>query len=396
MKKALLKILILLMLTFSFSDNLLSRYGIGYSFFGRIVAKKVYMSERRNYLRNLPLRVKSKKALNFIKDFDMILSKRGIRSYSGIRSFIKRVSHPLMTTKIKRVLRIRGVFKGSWNNYVELRPKNILFLPKWTKSIDFWAFGNKKNLKVYIYLSTKPGSVRRILLGSLDYYLWKKLYANIFPVNFKNERKIRLVKLRIVAHRYQNFDEFLTYFAGLKVYNYNKSKKNLYLNPVYNLLSLKNYTANRWRYQIGENESATDFSSISPDSNSERESLRIKIDADVHKSLDCFVFFKKPSYMLKGYKISVWLKGLNNMEILSLIFRDGKKRLFEVELARISFTGWRRAELIIDNKFYLKRGSYIRTPYVTLWGIKISSHSGNKIDFKLSDIKAFKDFRFVN
>jgi hypothetical protein len=165
---------------------------------------------------------------------------------------------------------------------------------------------------------------------------------------------------------------------------------------VYNLLSLKNYTANRWRYQIGENESATDFSSISPDSNSERESLRIKIDADVHKSLDCFVFFKKPSYMLKGYKISVWLKGLNNMEILSLIFRDGKKRLFEVELARISFTGWRRAELIIDNKFYLKRGSYIRTPYVTLWGIKISSHSGNKIDFKLSDIKAFKDFRFVN
>lgn len=385
--------ILLIMLTLLFSLSSHARYGIGYAFFDRLVAKKVYASPDRNKIQESDIRVKMQNAGDLLKDFEFRLSRRGLKNFSSAVPFDNRVSHPNQTTDITRVLKVSARFSYPWNNYVELTPKTPLILPKWAKSVDLWAFGIRENLAVYVYISTKPNNIRRIKMGQLNHYHWKKLYANIFDQTFKNERQTRLVRIRIVGHRQNAISEFTTYLADLKTYNYLKSEKNLYLNPVDTLVDIEN-TEVQWQLQIGQQRVNRNFYARIFDNERNRSVLLLNIPGELHKNLDSMIFFNKPHILRKGYSVSVWIRGKGNREDVSLIFRDRKSRLFEVEFCRVEHTGWKRFTVYVPDVFFLNMPGYERLPYITLWGMKISPRENKDIDFAIDNIDSFKDFRF--
>ena len=383
----------LIMLTILISISSHARYGIGYAFFDRLVAKKVYASPQRNKIQTSDIKVKTQKAGDLLTGFDMRLSKRGLKHFSSAVPFDNRVSHPNKTTDITRVLKINAKFSYPWNNYVELVPKTPLIIPQWAKSVDLWAFGIRENLDVYIYLSTKPNNIRRIKMGRLDHYHWKKLYANIFDTVYKNERQTRIVRIRIVGHKQNSFSEFVTYLADLRVNNFVRTEKNLYLDPVVNLVDIEN-TDIKWQLQIGRQRVNRNFYARVFDRERSRSVLLINIPKELHKNLDTMIFFNSPSYFRKGYTISVWIKGKGNHEDVSLIFRDRKARFFEVEFCRVEHQDWQRLTVYVPDKFFLAMPGYLRLPCVTLWGMKISSRDNTDIEFTIDNIDSFKDFRF--
>ncbi len=389
------KILILAILII-FTSAVNAKYGIGYLFFGQLVSKKVYESPKRNKMRISNIPIKMQNGPDLINDFKLILSKRGINEFSRISPYYKRVSHPLKTTKINKVLRVKAKFKHAWNNYIELRPKKKIVFPKWVKSIDFWIYGIRENLDVYIYLSTKPNSIRRIKMGRLDYIHWKRMYANIFDVKYKNERQVHLVKIRIVGHKQNAVKDLITYIAGFKIYNFKRTEKNLYLDPVNILYDLDKTDKIKWELQIGEQKEKRNF--FRRLFNQQRNSpiLHLFIPQKTHANRDCMIHFSKKLVVLKNYDISIWIYGTGKKEKISLIFRDFKKRVFEIEFVTVKFNGWRRMVLIVPDKFFIRigRGEYIRPRFIELWGMKISPSYNQDIEFRMGDIKTFRDFRF--
>jgi hypothetical protein len=184
--------------------------------------------------------------------------------------------------------------------------------------------------------------------------------------------------------------------AGLNVYNFKRTHKNLYLNPVRNLFNVDKTENINWKLQIGENSSSKNFYRRIFDKQRNRPVLHVLIPEQEHKNLDCMVFFGKKLILLRNYKISIWLKSMGNREKISLIFRDYKKRLFEVEFAHIKFNGWKRMVLKVPDKFFIPigKGNYIRPRFLELWGMKISPSYKKNIEFRMGDIKSFRDFRF--
>jgi len=371
-----------------------ARYGIGYKFFGRLVAKKVYSAYDRNFLQNTDLMIKSNVPFDIKKDFRLKLSKHGLMNYSSIRIFKKRVSHPLMSTSISEVLRIQAVFKEAWNNYVELEPIKEMIFPEWTKSFDLWVYGIEKKLDVYIYLSNKPGKIMRIKMGRLDYDHWRRLYANLYDPSYRNERQLRLLKIRIIGHKQNAVDELITYIAGFQVYNFKRTPENLYSEPIYPLFSIEENEDINWKLQIGSSSSDRNFLRKIFDSDRNKPVIHILIPKELHNDQDIFIFFNKPAFIYENYLVSIWVNGFENNENVSLIFRDTNRRLFEVEFGRFFFKGWKRVIVKVPNIFFLQKPYYIRKPYISLWGIKISSRRQRDIEFRMDNILCYKDYRF--
>ena len=124
---------------------------------------------------------------------------------------------------------INGRFDRRGYNWIDVFPVNgdgdpfEIPVPGRIRQMDMWVWGSNMHMYMEAYFRDLNGVVHTIRLGSLDYFGWRNLKANI-PGHIRQAKRVlpalaglSFVKFRIWTQPNENVDNFYVYFKQFKI-----------------------------------------------------------------------------------------------------------------------------------------------------------------------------------
>ncbi|MDH4127517.1 MAG: hypothetical protein OEV44_02100 [Spirochaetota bacterium] len=382
------KVIIVYILSLFLYSTLFTRTGVGYFFKDKRVMKKFYHSALTHKVNKISDRIyKSDEFVFKANDFNISPSRRiGIKELTNLFSEFQVVRDLHFPPTQKRVLHLNAHFRDPYLMHVDLSPKKEIFLPGWTKSIDFWVLASSEDFQVSLYLEYPNGLNMRYNIPIKGKPGWKKVFINLMHGSTKSlykDKPIKLYKIRF-NNKTQRFPtNFSVWFTKLEVYNYIKTAENLYKEPYKTFSSFESGFPRHWNYVLENKIIKNNIREILDHEGgsllwqNNKKFLNLNIPLSVHNNKNIFIIFPKGLYKLKkDYQISLWVKGKGQGEELSIIFQEGKWRYFELQIANIYFVGWKKLTVKIPSKMI----TYFKDPlstnsYILPLGLKISGGS---------------------
>jgi len=382
-----------------------SRSGTGYFFDNKRVMKKFYIGPKSHKRDKISRRVvKSEDIIIDAKAFNMSTSARSgkpgdllfFEDSSALRSL------PVLPS-LKKVFHLRAHFKFAKYMFVDLRPKKPINLPSWTKSVDFMVKGIGEKLEVILYFDYPDGRKMRHVHRIKQSNRWFRVSINLVKgraLKLGAERPIRLSKIRFMKEDLASPADYSIYTADFHANNFLKTESNSLITAhrVYSAFEKRDPAI--WHFSV-DNErlpdtvwSLNDHLGASLLWESNKRYMRLSIDPSQHKQGNIFIRFPSRAYPLdRGHQITLWVKGAGRGEELSIIFQEGKYRYFELQIAELNFTGWKKLTAKIPSQrinYFIDRR--IDWHYIYVLGIKLSGMRANQpVDLGIDQLEAVVD-----
>ncbi|HEO64294.1 MAG TPA: hypothetical protein ENI73_00335 [Spirochaetes bacterium] len=388
--RILLTILIVLLASKGFT-----RSGTGYYFKDKRVMKKFYSDSSSHQTNKVAERVYRSSDLEVTPDDFTVTPSSFTGHKESTHFFIDRLvlRNRFAPPFRKQVFHLAVEFKAPYFMFVDLRPKKPLLLPNWAKALDFWVLATEPDIVISFYFEYPNGLKMRYNVP-IKGDGWSKIYVNLLAGSKKTlfrDLPIKLTKIRVTRHSQKRPTAFSVFTGAIRAYNYLKSFHNLYLEPHETFADFENTLPRHWKYTIGNDPPSQPLAKLANHEGGSlvwernKQYLSLSVPPSVHKNKDILIYFPLGFYKLKeAHTISLWIKGESRKEEVSLIFQEGRHRYFELEIAEIYFTGWRKITATIPKKeIHYFESHRNRERYVLLIGMKITPGTPSKDPIRL-------------